>query len=164
MPLFFQHLPSISLAQPPLGLSPSSSSVNPLHHPLLFSVLRQHRPWRRSVDNDYTHCVRLVISPPALQYFPLTSLQPPALASPTVFFSHTILAPVSSSNLPNAVTMEYGPCRLLPLGPSMVSIASSVLRLTWSSMLLSEFVICCLFSTFCFSSSVSFIQKFETRL
>ena len=54
---------------------------------------------------ELNHCVRLVISPPALQYFPLTPLQPPAPApaSPTVFFSHTIPAPASSSILPNAV-------------------------------------------------------------
>jgi len=50
------------------------------------------------------HCVRQPAPAPAQQYFPLTPLQPPAPApaSPTVFFSHTIPAPASSSSLPNA--------------------------------------------------------------
>ena len=51
------------------------------------------------------HSVRQPAPAPAQQYFPLTPLQPPAPApaSPTVFFSHTIPAPASSSSLPNAV-------------------------------------------------------------
>ena len=51
------------------------------------------------------HSVRQPAPAPAQQYFSLTPLQPaaPAPASLTVFFSHTIPAPVSSSSLPNAV-------------------------------------------------------------
>ena len=54
----------------------------------------------------YNHCVRLVVPAPALQCFPLTSLQlqPPATSQVTVFFSHTTLAPAFSSSLPNRVS------------------------------------------------------------
>ena len=57
------------------------------------------------------HSVRQPAPAPAQQYFPLTPLQPPAPApaSPTVFFSHTIPVPASSSSLPNAVIV-YGAC------------------------------------------------------
>jgi len=42
------------------------------------------------------HCVRLVVYPPALQYFPLTSLQlqPPATSQVIIFFSRS--TPVSA--------------------------------------------------------------------
>jgi len=45
---------------------------------------------------------------PALQYFPLTSLQlqPPATSQVTVFFSHSTPAPATSSSLPNAVRID----------------------------------------------------------
>jgi len=49
------------------------------------------------------HSVRQPAPVPAQQYFSLTPLQPPAPASPTVFFSHTIPAPASNSSLPNTV-------------------------------------------------------------
>jgi len=49
------------------------------------------------------HSVRQPAPAPAQQYFSLTPLQPPAPANSTVFFSHTIPAPASNSNLPNAV-------------------------------------------------------------
>ena len=56
------------------------------------------------------HCVRLVPPAPALQYFPLTSLQlqPPATSQVIVFFSHTTPALASSSSLPNAVNRVNG--------------------------------------------------------
>jgi len=46
-----------------------------------------------------------VVPAPALQCFPLTSLQlqPPATSQVTVFFSHTTPAPAFSSSLPNRV-------------------------------------------------------------
>jgi len=58
---------------------------------------------------DTIHSVRQLAPAPAQQYFPLTPLQPPAPApaSPTVFFSHTIPAPASSSSLPNTLNLIW---------------------------------------------------------
>ena len=74
-----------------------------LHGPSVFSVTIN----LNLVSTKY-NCVRLVVYPPALQYFPLTSLQlqPPATSQVIVFFSHSTPTLASSSSLPNTVNIN----------------------------------------------------------